>query len=87
MWRPTSSIHRSSRGLLHSGLSGIETAKRWVDIVCIFFARGSQRTGGCNGCGRGTPAVVSYPLQDRIAEFARVCSYDASSEFSSAREP
>lgn len=26
--------------------------------------------------GGGTPAVVSYPLQDRIAKFARVCSYD-----------
>ena len=26
--------------------------------------------------GGGTPAVVSYPMQDRIAEFARVCSYD-----------
>jgi pimeloyl-ACP methyl ester carboxylesterase len=26
--------------------------------------------------GGGTPAVVSYPLQDRIAESARVCSYD-----------
>ncbi|SRR5665213_342235 len=26
--------------------------------------------------GGGTPAVVSYVLQDRIARFARVCSYD-----------
>jgi pimeloyl-ACP methyl ester carboxylesterase len=26
--------------------------------------------------GGGTPAVVSYPMQDRIAESARVCSYD-----------
>jgi pimeloyl-ACP methyl ester carboxylesterase len=26
--------------------------------------------------GGGTPAVVSYDLQDRIAAFARVCSYD-----------
>ena len=26
--------------------------------------------------GGGTPAVASYPMQDRIAEFARVCSYD-----------
>jgi pimeloyl-ACP methyl ester carboxylesterase len=26
--------------------------------------------------GGGTPAVVSYPMQDRIAEHARVCSYD-----------
>src|ERR1700679_3351507 len=26
--------------------------------------------------GGGTPAVVSYDLQDRIAKFARVCSYD-----------
>jgi pimeloyl-ACP methyl ester carboxylesterase len=26
--------------------------------------------------GGGTPAVVSYPMQDRIARFARVCSYD-----------
>jgi pimeloyl-ACP methyl ester carboxylesterase len=26
--------------------------------------------------GGGTPAVVSYVLQDRIAKFARVCSYD-----------
>lgn len=26
--------------------------------------------------GGGTPAVVSYALQDRIAHFARVCSYD-----------
>ena len=26
--------------------------------------------------GGGPPAVVSYPLQDRISRFARVCSYD-----------
>jgi pimeloyl-ACP methyl ester carboxylesterase len=26
--------------------------------------------------GGGTPAVVSYPMQDRIAQFTRVCSYD-----------
>jgi pimeloyl-ACP methyl ester carboxylesterase len=26
--------------------------------------------------GGGTPAVVDYALQDRIAQFARVCSYD-----------
>jgi pimeloyl-ACP methyl ester carboxylesterase len=26
--------------------------------------------------GGGTPSVVDYPLQDRIARFARVCAYD-----------
>lgn len=26
--------------------------------------------------GGGTPSVVDYPLQDRIARFARVCTYD-----------
>jgi pimeloyl-ACP methyl ester carboxylesterase len=44
-----------------------------LHLLCKGDARGPSVIMVAGG---GTPAVVSYPLQDRIAKFARVCSYD-----------
>jgi pimeloyl-ACP methyl ester carboxylesterase len=51
----------------------IDVGGRRLHILCKGEGRGPVVVMIAGG---GTPAVVSYVLQDRIAKFARVCSYD-----------
>lgn len=51
----------------------VDVGGRRLHILCKGAQRGPTVVMVAGG---GTPAVVSYQLQDRIARFAHVCSYD-----------
>ncbi|HEY1630223.1 MAG TPA: alpha/beta hydrolase [Rhizomicrobium sp.] len=50
----------------------VDIGGRHLHLLC----KGSGEPAVVMVAGGGTPAVVSYVLQNRIARFARVCSYD-----------
>ncbi|WP_372781831.1 alpha/beta fold hydrolase [Phenylobacterium sp.] len=73
-------------GAVWQKVSEARDARRYPPPGRMVDVRGRRLHLRCEGSGRGptvvmvagggTPSVVSYGLQDRIAAFARVCSYD-----------
>jgi pimeloyl-ACP methyl ester carboxylesterase len=72
-------------GIVYENISESRDAARFPAPGVRFDIGGRRLHLLCKGTGNptvimvaggGTPAVVSYVLQDRIAQFAHVCSYD-----------